>query len=153
MCTAFVHTVQSACHEGSCRCCLLIAILSTEIQPELKLLKFCSCKQTKISFDALNTLFDVGHLGNDVNFSVEISYVPWNYHMITTGSMWVIIWQNFFSPSGSTLRLVESLKGSTQNLPEYKMCWSRSLKVCHAASFLKGAQWTSMSKWHSASGW
>ena len=50
------------------------AILSTKIHPELKLLKFCSFKQTKISFDDLKTLFDVSHLGNDVNFSVEISY-------------------------------------------------------------------------------
>ena len=31
------------------------------------------------------------------------------------------------------------VKQSTQNLPNYKMCWSRSLKVFHAANSFKGA--------------
>ena len=39
---------------------------------------------------------------------------------------------------GSTSKLVESSKGSTQNLPKYKIRWSRSSKLYHVVSFLEG---------------
>ena len=40
------------------------------------------------------------------------------------------------SPHWYWFNVVESLKVSTQNLPKYKMSWSRSSKVVHAANSL-----------------
>ena len=52
----------------------------------------------------------------------------------------------FFSVTASTLsgywdwfNLIESFKVSAQNLPKYKMRWSRSSKTYQAANFLEGA--------------
>ena len=51
----------------------------------------------------------------------------------------VVIWQCICFLSVSTSQLVESSKGSTQNLPKYQTRWSRSLKRYYALCFFKGA--------------
>ena len=52
--------------------------VTTEMQPELKLRKkICSCKQTKISLNAPNALFDGSYLVNDIKFSIEESHFLW----------------------------------------------------------------------------
>ena len=39
-------------------------------KPQEKNPKICSCKQIKNCFDALNALFDGGHLVNNIDFSI-----------------------------------------------------------------------------------
>ena len=112
------------------------AFFSTEIQPMQKLRKnlLLANNQRKMLSMLLKVIFLLKSLATWV--SIEKSYFPW---------MCVVIWLTIYFSSGSTvstLRLiwfgwvtVERIKLlSTQNLPKYKMCWSRSSKIYTAAT-------------------
>ena len=62
---------------------------------------------------------------------LHVNHIVYVNHMFFDMSrLTVVTWQCFYFSSGSKSRLVESLKVSIQNLPKYKIFWSRSRRPC-----------------------
>ena len=87
----------------------------------VRLLKIIAAANKPKFLSMLLELFDVSHLANHIDFSIEISYVPW---------IWVVIWQSIYFPVAPHWN---------QNLPKYQMPWSIRSKVYHAVNFFERA--------------